>query len=454
MSEPRTPAPVTKPVTLTIAGSDSGGGAGIQADLKTMEAFDTFATSAITSITAQNTLGVESIHTVPIEEVEAQISAVRADFDVRAIKTGMLGVEEIINAVRHHATEMEAPLVVDPVMVAASGDRLLDPQAEEAYEGLVAESDVVTPNADEAEVLTGIEVIGESSMRNAGAELLGFGADAALVKGGHVPNEQATVTDVLVTESGTHIFDHPRVATEATHGSGCTLSSAIAARLAHGDETVDAVSAGVDVLQRAIRYPLNQGRGPGSVHHLAALRERAARQQTQEAVEEIVERFVRADVRPLVPEVGMNVVGATEFAESVEETVAVEGRITRTMSGVRPNRGTRSGASSHVARFLLSAREMNPDFRFAANLRFDENVAAALATLEQPTIEIDRSAEPRPDEEGSTMDWVARRAFEKADGQPAAVYDRGDMGKEAMTRLLASDTDTLVERAMRILDVY
>jgi hydroxymethylpyrimidine/phosphomethylpyrimidine kinase len=450
MNGSRTPAPYEPPVTLTIAGSDSGGGAGIQADLKTMEAVGAFGTSVVTSVTAQNTRGVASIHPVPVEEIEAQLDAVESDFRVQAVKTGMLGSAAVTELVAAHAGKTETPVVVDPVMVAASGDRLLEPAAEETYADLIAEAAVVTPNADEAEILTGIEIQGEASMQRAGEQLLNVGASAALVKGGHVDTDG--VTDVFVTEEGTQSFEHPRVETVATHGSGCTLSSSIAARLAHGEDLRTAVATSIEFMRRAIRYHLDVGEGPGTVQHLAGLRERAARHPTQEAVESVVDRVVHADARPVVPEVGMNVVGATPFAESVNETAAVEGRITRIESGIRPNRGTRFGASSHVARFLLSAREHDSTLRFAANLRFDEAIEAALGTLDSPVVEIDRSNEPAPDVEGSTMDWVAQQAFADAAASPAAVFDRGDVGKEAITRVVAPDARTLGDRVHAILD--
>jgi len=450
MTGPRLAAPVERPVALTIAGSDSGGGAGIQADLKTMEAAGAFGTSAITSVTAQNTRGVESTHLLPVEEVRAQIDAVRSDFEVRAVKTGMLAVGPIVHLTAEVAGEMDAPVVVDPVMVAAAGDRLLEPDAEAAYEDLIAEAALVTPNADEAEVLTGIAIEDEESAREAGEELVGMGAGAALVKGGHVPGN--TVRDVLVTAAGREVFEHPRIDTEATHGSGCTLSSAIAARLARGDAVDAAVEAGVSFMERAVRYHLDVGGGPGSVHHLAGLRERADRTGTVEAVESVVEFLVEAEARELVPEVGLNVVGATPYAERARETAAVEGRITKTLSGVRPNRGVRTDASSHVARFLLSAREGDPDLRFASNIRFGPEIEAALGGVDAETVEIDRSAEPSPEEEGSTMGWAARRAFEAADGTPAAVYDRGAVGKEAMTRVLAPDAETLADRLRALLE--
>jgi hydroxymethylpyrimidine/phosphomethylpyrimidine kinase len=444
----RTPAPDARPVALAVAGSDAGGGAGLQADLKAMEAQGVFGTSAVTAVTAQNTRGVESTHVLPVEEVRAQVEAVLSDFDVRAVKTGMLATEPIVSSVADRAADLDVPLVVDPVMVAATGDRLLDPGAEAAYEGLLAEATLATPNADEAEVLSGTEVEDHGTAVEAGEHLLDTGADAALLKGGHLSGE--TVRDVLVTPGGVETFEHPRVDTDATHGSGCALASAVAARLATGDTITEAVEAGVSFLARAVRYHLDVGEGPGAVHHLAELRDRAARDPTREAVEGVVREFVDADVSAVVPEVGMNVVGATPYAEEPGETAAVEGRITRTLSGVHPNRGVRFGASSHVARFLLSAREFDPDLRFAVDCRFCEDVERALADLDGPAVELDRTEEPEPDVEGSTMGWVAGRAFEGVSGTPAAVYDRGDVGKEAIVRVLAPDARTVTSRVLAL----
>jgi len=449
-------APVSPPVALTIAGSDSGGGAGVQADLKTMEAHGVFGTSVVTAVTAQNTLGVEGSHVLPVEEIDAQYGAVQADFDLGAVKTGMLATAPVIDLVADRLADVETPIIVDPVMVAASGDRLLDPDAEAAYEDLIAEATLVTPNADEAAVLTGIEPTDPETVRAAGEELVEMGADAALVKGGHIGGG-AAVTDTLVVaggdDTGVRTFDHPRIDTDATHGSGCTLSSAIASHLAHGETLEFAVDAGTTFMQRAIRYGLDVGEGPGAVHHLAALREAADRHRTMTDVAEVVEAFVDRDVSRLVPEVGMNVVGATAYAEAVGETAAVEGRITRTLSGVAPNGGVRLGASSHVARFLLAAREFDPDLRFAVNCRFDDETAAATSELDGPVTEYDRDAEP--DDASGTMGWGARQAFgdvEADDPTPVAVLDRGAVGKEAIIKVVAETPEQLGEQVFALLD--
>ena len=373
-----------------------------------------------------------------------------ADFEVRAAKTGMLATAPVVEHVAGIVADADFPVVVDPVMVAASGDRLLEADAEAAYADLLAEAALVTPNADEAAVLTGVEVRDRETAVEAGEQLLEAGAGAALLKGGHVPGD--TVVDVLVTPAGVETYDHPRVEPAATHGSGCTLASAIAAGLARGEALDEAVAAGIELLGRAVRYHLDVGQGPGAVHHLVALRDRAARETTSEAVEAAVRAFVDADVRPLVPEVGMNVVGATPYAEAVQDVAAVEGRITRTLSGVAPNRGVRFGASSHVARFLLAAREFDPGLRFAVNCRFDDDVEAALEAVDGPVAEYDRAGEPEAVKatEGSTMAWGARQAFEAATATPTAVVDRGEVGKEPLVKLLAADGQTLVDRTLAL----
>jgi hydroxymethylpyrimidine/phosphomethylpyrimidine kinase len=436
-------------VALTVAGSDSGGGAGVQADLKTMEAHGAFATSVVTAVTAQNTVGVRGSHVLPVEEVGAQLDAVAEDFAVAAAKTGMLATRPVIERVTDWGRTFDAPLVVDPVMVAASGDRLLEPEAEAAYEDLAAHAALVTPNADEATVLTGRAIEDVADAAAAARDLVGMGADAALVTGGHLGGDE--VVDVLATGDGSDVatrqFAHPRVDTDATHGSGCTVSAAVAARLAHGETLPDAVEAATTFLERATRYHVDVGEGPGAVHHLAALREHAARDRTADAVRGILDRVADLDVADLLPEVGTNVVGATPFAEREGEVAAVEGRLRATSPGVSPAGEVRFGASGHVARFLLGAREFRPDLRFACNVRFDGDLATALDALGWPTAAVDREAQPDgvAAVEGSTMEWAARRAFGDGD-VPVAVFDRGAHGKEPICRVVAPDATTLGDR--------
>jgi hydroxymethylpyrimidine kinase/phosphomethylpyrimidine kinase len=447
----RQPAPHRPPVALTVAGSDSGGGAGVQADLKTMAAHGAFPTSAVTAVTAQNTVGVHGSHVLPAADVDDQLAAVTADFDVRAAKTGMLATRSVIETATGFAADFGGPLVVDPVMVAASGDRLLEPAAEDAYEDLLAHAALATPNVDEAAVLTGRDIEDAADAAAAAEAVVEMGADAALVTGGHLGGDR--VADVLATGDGTREFTHARVDTDATHGSGCTVSAAIAARLAHGDPLEAAVGDAIAFMTRAVRHHVDVGEGPGAVHHLAGLREDAARDPTAEAVAGVVDRLLAADVTDLVPEVGMNVAGATPFAEHEHEVAAVDGRLRPTRHGLAPGNGVAFGASGHVARFLLGVREFAPDRRFACNCRFDDGVAAAIEALGWPVAEVDRAAQPADvaGAEGSTMEWAARQAF--GDGsRPVAVVDRGAVGKEPMCRVVTDDATALGDRVLALAD--
>ena len=262
---------MTIPVALTIAGSDSGGGAGIQADLKTFHAFGVFGTSALTAITAQNTRGVTAVHAVPGEIVRAQVHAVATDFEVRACKTGMLATRELVELVGHVIREERLPnYVLDPVMVATSGDRLLDQDAEKAIlEHLLPLCAVVTPNLDEAAILVGSAVASEAGMRAAARTLAERGARAVLLKGGHLHGD--AIVDVFYDGNAFTDFRKQKIATTSTHGTGCTLSAGIAAGLALGKPILQAVSDALAFVDRAIRGAPGLGGGNGPLNHFVAV---------------------------------------------------------------------------------------------------------------------------------------------------------------------------------------
>ena len=254
------------PRALTIAGSDSGGGAGIQADLKTFFALGCHGSSAITALTAQNTVAVTSINEVPPEFVHAQIEAVVSDIGVDAAKTGMLGSAPVVEAVAKAIEVHEIrPLVVDPVMVAKSGDRLLEEDAVRTLlRRVVPLATVLTPNLEEAALLSGGEIRTPDDMRAAAQALHDAGADSVLVKGGHGESSQAL--DVFFDGRDFLELEAPRYTTGDTHGTGCCLAAAITARLASGDELVAAVRFGKEFVTGAIRHALRLGRGHGPVH--------------------------------------------------------------------------------------------------------------------------------------------------------------------------------------------
>jgi hydroxymethylpyrimidine/phosphomethylpyrimidine kinase len=261
------------PIALTIAGSDSGGGAGIQADLKTFSACGAYGASVITAITAQNTRGVTAVHVVPAEIVGAQIDAVLSDLGVAAIKVGMVADAAIVDAIVAALSRWPArPLVVDPVMIATSGDRLLAPEAIGALrERLLPLASLVTPNLPEAAALVGEPVAGdEAAVVRQGEALLARGCRAVLIKGGHGGGNESV--DHLLTPAGHRRFAAPRVATANTHGTGCTLSAAIAAALAKGEDLATAVGFAKHYVTAAIAAAdrLRVGQGHGPVHHFHA----------------------------------------------------------------------------------------------------------------------------------------------------------------------------------------
>jgi hydroxymethylpyrimidine/phosphomethylpyrimidine kinase len=255
------------PIALTIAGSDSGGGAGIQADLKTFHAFRVWGTSVITAITAQNTRGVSAVHVVPLADVRAQLEAIASDLRPAAFKTGMLATAELVSSVAAEIPRHDlGPYVLDPVMVATSGDRLL---AQDAVAALTREllplAHVVTPNLLEAEMLSGVPVRSVDDMHVAAARIRQLGARAVLVKGGHLPGDEAV--DLLVDAHGERTWSRRHIDTKDTHGTGCTLSAAITACLARGDELADAVDHAVRFVAKAIALAPGLGSGHGPISH-------------------------------------------------------------------------------------------------------------------------------------------------------------------------------------------
>jgi hydroxymethylpyrimidine/phosphomethylpyrimidine kinase len=258
---------------LVIAGSDSGGGAGIQADIKAITALGGYAATAITAVTVQNTLGVTGVHPIPIETILAQAHAVLDDIGADVIKTGMLGDVATVEAVASLLAEAGVPAVIDPVMIAKGGASLLSPDALDAMRRrMVPQAALLTPNAPEAAALTGLSVETTDDLRRAGEALLELGARAVLMKGGHIEGE--LLTDILMTPAGETTFSGPRLDTRHTHGTGCTLASACAAGLAQDLPLEPAVARAWAYVAEAIRHAPGFGAGQGPLDHGWPLRNR------------------------------------------------------------------------------------------------------------------------------------------------------------------------------------
>ncbi|MEM4250997.1 MAG: bifunctional hydroxymethylpyrimidine kinase/phosphomethylpyrimidine kinase, partial [Candidatus Bathyarchaeia archaeon] len=404
------------PRALTIAGSDSGGGAGVQADLKTFAALGVHGMSALTSVTAQNTLGVRAVHDVPPGIVKAQIEAVVEDIGVDAAKTGMIHTTSIIEAVAEEIGKHRLPTVVDPVMVAKSGAVLLQPEAVETLKRrLLPVARVVTPNAPEAEALSGLKIRSIDDAAAAAKKIADLGPGAVVVKGGHI--QGGSVVDLLYLDGSLRRFEAERVSSSATHGTGCSFSAAITAEIAKGKEIVEAVSSAKMLVTDAIRFGLELGKGHGPVNPLASLYMGAERCLVIENISEAVSAlesdpcFYR-----LVPESQTNLVMALPYASGPEHVAAIPGRIVKLGERVRASAPPRFGASSHVAATVLTARRYNPEVRAAMNIRFSEKILEACNRLGLSLSSYDRRLEPVEvkSTEGRSTGWGAEVAIKAA----------------------------------------
>jgi len=455
LAGPRGGKPV--PVALTIAGSDSGGGAGIEADLKVFAVLGVHGTAAVTSVTAQNTLGVTGVYDLPAEAVVRQIEAVHSDLGVDAAKTGMLSNREIVEAVARTVERLGFPLVVDPVMYAKSGDPLLRGDAVEALaRRLVPVATVVTPNRMEAERLSGIEIRGLDDARRAARFIVEeLGAEAAVVKGGHLGGGESV--DILYYRGEYHTFRAPRISGGCTHGTGCAFSAAIAAELAKGRSVPEAVATAKRLVTLAIDYGLHLGGGHCPVNPVAWLAIPAETWRAVESVEAAARLFEAESeaLLPYAPEVGINIVQAlpAPYARGASDVVGVEGRIVRVGARLRAVGPARPGASSHMARLVLGLSRFYPAIRGAVNLAYRPSLVQAALEMGLRVVRVDRSSEP-PEvagAEGRSMSWVAGEAARLSGAAPPdVIYDEGAPGKEAMARIVAGDALAAAEKALAI----
>ncbi len=435
------------PVALTIAGSDSGGGAGIEADLKAFAAMGVHGTVALTAITAQNTVAVTGVQDVSIDIIRKQIEAVVEDLGVDAAKTGMLHTSEIIEAVADEVEKHGFPLVVDPVMIAKSGAPLLKLEARDTLvRRLLPLATVVTPNAPEAEAILGVKIRSVEDLKRAAEAISRLGPEAVVAKGGHIGGKEAV--DILFFKGRFYEFRAPRIESRATHGTGCSFSAAIAAGLAKGLNVVEAVKEAKRLITLAVRYGLEIGRGHGPVNPMAVLYVESEKWRTYSRVREAVD-IVESEplAARLIPEVGMNIVMALPGAEKTDEVVGIPGRIVRSRGRPRAVSSPEFGGSSHLARYIIAAMKHSPDVRAAINIRFSTSLVKKLADMGLTVSYYDRREEPEEvkAKEGATVPWGVEQAVKRTGRVPDVIYHRGDWGKEPMIVLLGEDPVKLAE---------
>lgn len=438
---------------MTIAGSDSGGGAGIQADLKTFAALGVHGTVALTAVTAQNTFSVTAIQEISLDVIEKQIDTVYEDMGIDAAKSGMLYKPEVIELVSRKVRGYGFPLVVDPVMVAKSGAPLLRPEAVEALrEKLIPVAKIVTPNIPEAEILAGMSIKSLEDMERAAEAISRLGPECVIVKGGHAASADPVV-DVVYVQGRVYHFSKPRIRKTTTHGTGCTFSAAIAAELAKGVKLLEAVKKAEEFVHLAIEFGLEIGRGYGPVNPMAYLYREASRYQAlrdvREAVRVLEENPVAAE---LAPEVGMNVAEAIPYAASVDDVVGVPGRLRNCSGRLKAAEAPEFGGSSHLARYLLKLRELGGSFSAAINIRYSEEVLRLLEKKGLVVSGYDRRAEPPEvkEREGATIPWGVEEAVKKAGKIPDVIYHLGDWGKEPMIVIFGRSAKELAELVVEL----
>lgn len=434
------------PCALTIAGSDSGGGAGIQADIKTFSALGAHGLCVITALTAQNTRGVDATFDVPPEFVTRQLDTVMRDFDVEWAKTGMLSNGSIIRAVEAGAKKHGLRLVVDPVMVAATGAPLLRGEAVSALIKLLACAELVTPNVPEAERLSGIKIKSVSDMRRAARAISKFGPRAVLVKGGHLKEKE--ITDLLYVDGKFREFKGPRVASEATHGTGCSFSAAITAELAKGAYLHEAIASARKFIEGAIKGGLQIGKGAKPVNQMSALFLSVEKARSFEEVWRATKTLVdsRKFVK-LLPEVGSNLAMALPGAKTTSEVIGLSGRIVKSGGRAHLTGFPELGGSEHVANIVLTAMSHDPKIRAGLNIRYSPEILSACKKLGLTTSTFDRRKEPKS---AKTMIWGTEQAIKKIGTIPQVIFDRGAFGKEAMVRLLGTSPTELAKIALRL----
>lgn len=445
------------PVVMTIAGSDSGGGAGIEADIKTFAALGVHGSCAITSVTAQNTTGVLSVYDLPPHVISAQINAVCSDMDVRWAKTGMLSSVEIVGLVAKEVRSHKLSLVVDPVMAAEAGGDLLHKDAVRALkEELLPFSKVVTPNVYEAHALSGIDIKDVGDAKKAAKKIAECGVEVVIVTGGHLDASDVVyeaVSDKFTVVPGKFLEG-------GTHGSGCTYAACIAAFLSRGCSIIEAATFAKSFVEKAIMSSVKVGHGVGPVNQLGStLRDAhrfAALQNTISAAEVLVscDEFGK-----LVPEVGCNIAMAIPSATLVTDVAGINGRIVRVKDRPYIAGCVELGGSGHVGRMVLAAMEFDPSVRAAVNLSYSEKVLLICKELGLSISSFEWVDEPVQASKTSAMDRGVTQAIEKFSSVglkkvPDIIYDEGGLGKEPMIRLFGKSAEEVACQAVKIARSY
>ncbi|HUG96624.1 MAG TPA: bifunctional hydroxymethylpyrimidine kinase/phosphomethylpyrimidine kinase [Nitrososphaera sp.] len=442
-------------IALSIAGSDSGAGAGIQADLKTFSALGVYGCTAITAITAQNTRKVSEIFEVSPAMVEQQIRSVMTDMPPGATKVGMVYSRQTIDAVCRSLRGSKVPIVLDPIFAAGTGARLLRDDAFDSFVSkLLPICTLVTPNRIEAERLAGIRIRTEGDGTEAAKKISRLGAENVIVKGGHFG--ASSVTDLLLDNKNRMTrITNPRIKIEESHGSGCNFSSAVTAYLAKGAALHDACRMANEYVHVAIKNAVRVGRGLPVTNPLSAIYRDASRYHVLAELQAAVEQVgALADFYKLIPETQTNFVYALPDAAGATEVAGVRGRIVRIGNSVVPASYIEFGASKHMASAIMGYMRVNPAFRSVINIRFNNELVKICRSLFSVS-SYDRSREPKgvKKKEGSSVAWGTLAALAR-NPKAEVIYHKGDVGKEPMITVFGRNPGEVAAKIKAILENY
>jgi hydroxymethylpyrimidine kinase / phosphomethylpyrimidine kinase / thiamine-phosphate diphosphorylase len=434
---------------VTVAGSDSCGGAGIQADLKVIALMGEYGLSVVTALTAQNTRGVFGIHPVPLDFIASQWDAVVSDINIDAVKTGMLWDERVVSLLAGKIKRSKISFrVFDPVMVSKSGAHLLTKAGQAAFvKEMLSLATIVTPNLPEAGILCGRALRTIGDMEYAARRIHQMGARNVLIKGGHRPGQ---AVDVLFTGKELYHFAKPRVETIHTHGTGCTYASAIAVEITRNQSLPKAVEKAKEFVTAALEstFPLGHGQGPTNPY--APLARDAELYRCSRDLQEAFQKLQGHNVGPLIPEVQSNLGYALPSAHSVYDIIAFPGRMVRYKDTVATIASPQPGGSQHIAQIILTVMKYDPRYRSAMNIRYDQEVLRKGKRHHWVIKMFDRREEPDKikRKEGASLEWGSESVLQKCSSIPDMIYDTGDMGKEPMVRILGKTPEEVVNKVL------
>ena len=424
---------------LTVAGSDSIGGAGIQADVKAMSVVGVHATSVITAVTAQNTKGVDGIFPLPVDFVQAQLESVLKDCSIKAVKTGMLYSAEIVETVADILEDHEAPLIVDPVMVSGTGDALSDDDLVRAMKKkLLPICELVTPNKHEAEVLSGMKIKSKDDLFLA-CELIGKQGSSVLLTGGHfnTPN----VVDHLYLSSEFMTLENPRLE-RAGHGSGCVLSSFITANMAKGLDIANAVMKSRELMQDSVSSQYVIGKGDKVINPMVKMKGETDKFKVLEALDAAANKIVNLVPDEFVPKTGMNIAMALRDAAGPEEIAAIDKRMVVHNGLLRKNGPAKFGTAEHLSFVLLTAMTHDPETRCVMSIAYSNDVMDVMEEVGMNAVSVQMTKDKTAE--------ATEEAIAKAGGIPDAIADKGSR-KNRIIRILAKDTKDMLRKLEEIL---